>query len=108
LAEHNGLPPPLIEKLAPVGYHLEHAKLCRLDGSVFLHLVYVQGTNEFSTYLKPLAAGPPAGAPKVVHQIDSGHEHIAFFQTSQLTAIFVTDQSSDAALTLARSAARVL
>jgi anti-sigma factor RsiW len=105
LAQRNGLPASLVVALTPAGYHLEHAKLCRLDGRLFLHVVYAQGTTEISTYLRPRDTQPLAAA---IHQTESGHEHIAYFQTNQLTAMFVTDQSSEAALSFAQSAARLL
>lgn len=106
LAQHSGISASLIPRLAPAGYRFEHGKLCRLTGQVFLHLVYAQDGNEISVYLRPLDKQAFSGAG--LHEADSGREHIAYFQTSQLTAMFVTDQSSAAALSLARSARRVL
>jgi anti-sigma factor RsiW len=114
LAQHNGLPPSLIATLTPPGYRLVEAKLCRLDGRVFLHLVYAQGSREFSTYLRALDAPLLPGAVtetdngKLLHQADSGGDHIASFQTAKLTAMFVTDQPGTAALSLARFAAQRL
>lgn len=108
LAASNGLPSSFVTSLEPAGYHLEHAKLCRLAGRVFLHLVFTQGANEFSTYLTRPPAQPLGSPGKHIYETNSGHEHIAYFQTSQLTAMFVTDQSADAALSIARSAAGTL
>jgi anti-sigma factor RsiW len=105
LAQRNGLPGSFVAALAPAGYHLEHAKLCRLDGRLFLHIVYADGTTEFSTYLRPRDSQP---LPAAIQETDSGREHIAYFQTDHLTAMFVTDQSSEAALSFAQSAARLL
>jgi hypothetical protein len=113
LAESNGFRVSLTA-LAPAGYHLERAKLCRLDGYVFLHVVYAQGTLEFSAYLRSLDSQPVHGPMRETvggmhpQETDAGHEHVAYFRTSQLVAIFVTDQSSKAALSLARFAVGVL
>jgi anti-sigma factor RsiW len=114
LAERSGIPGSLVTRLAPAGYRLEHGKLCGLDGRAFLHLVYAQGTHEFSAYLRPLDGRQfaftvrAAVAAEPLHEADTGHEHISYFQTGQLTAIFVTEQSTDAASSIARAAARVL
>jgi anti-sigma factor RsiW len=114
LAERNGVPPPTVLALAPAGYHLELGKLCRLDGRVFLHLVYAREGREFSTFLRRrdfqllVGAKRETAAGKSLYQADDRGEHIAYFQTRQLTAMFVSDQSSDASLTAARFAAQVL
>jgi len=113
LARKIGLPESLVTAPVAAGYRLERGKLCRLDGRTFLHLVYAQGAREFSSYLRLLDAQPRAGftretTAKVVHKADSGREHIAYFQTGQLTAMFVSDESGDAALSFARFAARAL
>jgi hypothetical protein len=55
---------------APVlaGYSLVRAKFCRLDGQRVLHLVYTDGTTEYSLYLTP------PGAPTSVAEIRQGGE----------------------------------
>jgi len=106
LAQHNGLPASSFANLAPPGYHLEHAKLCRLEGRAFLHLVYAQGASEFSAYLRPLDVASTRDA--TVRASTSSKLHIAYFQTTHLSAVVVTDQSSAATLAIARSAAKAL
>lgn len=103
LAQRNGIPASLIATLTPPAYRFEHGKLCRLGDKVFLHLVYARGGSEFSVYLRP-----SSGAEELLRQAESGGEHVAYFQTTRYTALFVTDRSSAAALSLARSAASVL
>lgn len=105
LAQRNGIPGSLVARLAPVGYKLEHGKLCRLDGRIFLHLVYVQGNHECSTYLRPL---PDVFGGKSIQRSETHHEYVAYFQNSKLGAIFVTDQSEAAVMSVAHSAARLL
>lgn len=108
LAQRNGIPASLIATLAPPAYHFEHGKLCRLGHELFLHLVYSQGGSEFSVYLRFSGSRPLAGAENPLRAVRTGGEHIAYVQTNRYTAVFVTDRSSSAALSLARSAASVL
>lgn len=87
------------------GYRLERVKLCRLNGNIYLHLVYSDGAQEFSIFLRhrerePMTAPASAG--------DRRNEHLAAFRTAALTAVVVTEQSGDAALRLAKLAARAL
>lgn len=102
--------------LAPVGYRLEHGKLCRLDGRPFLHLVYTNGANEVSVFLRPWDDPEPSQGTametvnnSVLYTVDIGPEHLSFFQTRQLTAVVVSDQSDGkTALSVASSIARAL
>jgi len=111
LAERPGVSVPLS---APPGYHLDRGRLCRLEGQVYLHLVYSNGAQEFSLFLRHRGAELPPGAAKdsangrPLYTADRGHEHVAFLQTDRLTALIVTDQSSRTALELARFAASTL
>ncbi len=74
LAERTGVAPSAVLALAPPGYHLARAKRCALDGRPFLHLVYSNGAQEFSAYLRPRDAGWPAridernGAWRALHR----------------------------------------
>ena len=43
---------PTTAPAAIAGYHMEHAKLCRLNGRIFLHVVYSDGSREFSLFLR--------------------------------------------------------
>jgi anti-sigma factor RsiW len=114
LAQRTGIAPSLVGRITPLGYSLVEAKLCRLDGRVFLHLVYAHDAGHFSVYLRALDGQPLPGAVretdngKPLHELASGHQHIASFQSGNLTAMFVTDQSDAAALSLARFAAQRL
>jgi anti-sigma factor RsiW len=111
LADRPGVDVPVA---APAGYHLDRGKLCRLEGKVYLHLVYSNGAQEFSLFLRHRGAELPPGTAREtangrpLYTADRGHEHVAFLQTDRLTAVIVTDQSSQAALALARFAASSL
>ena len=114
LAKRTGLTGSWVTSVAPAGYRLEEGKLCRLDGRLFLHLVYAQGGHQFSVYMRSAGDQPLSGevretvSGKHLYEAEASHEYMAYFQTGQLTAIFVTNESSQVALSLARSAAEVL
>jgi anti-sigma factor RsiW len=113
LARLNGVAKSVVNVLAPEGYRLEHAKLCRLNKQIFLHLIYANGRRNISIYVRSrkdeLVSGEVRSASgRSVYEVDAGREHIAYFQAGQLTALLVTDESREAALSFAQSAARAL
>ncbi len=116
LAQQGGMEASVLMSLAPAGYRLEHGKLCRLDGRPFLHLVYTNGANEVSVFLRPWDDPEPSQGTamgtvnnSVLYTVDIGPEHLSFFQTRQLTAVVVSDQSDGkSALSVASSIARAL
>lgn len=102
LAGGQGVSASALEAIAPAGYRLAKGKLCRLDGQFFLHLVYVNGSENFSVFLRH------ADGSRTIHAETQGAEHVAGFQEHQLTTLIVTEQPGDAAERFARSAAAVL
>jgi hypothetical protein len=106
LTESEGISRAVPAALAPV-YRLERAKVCWLDGRSFLHLVYSDGTGEFSLYLR--ARGRLPGAIRGIANggslriPSSGAERLLSFENSRLVAVVVTDQPDDAALRFARA-----
>jgi len=102
LAQRHGVPDSVFDRITPAGYHLAEGKLCFLDGKVFLHLVYANDAGKVSVFLRP------ADRVESVHAETHGAEHVAGFQDKRLSAVFVTEQSGDAAMRLARSAAAVI
>jgi anti-sigma factor RsiW len=102
LARRQGVPDSAIDGIAPAGYHLAQGKLCFLDGKIFLHLVYSNEAGQVSVFLRP------ADRVEAVHAESHGAEHVAGFQDRKLSALFVTEQSGDAAMQFARSAAAVI
>ena len=114
LAGRVGLSATILNAVAPREYRLERGKLCRLDGRVFLHLVYSDGSRETSVFLHAHDPGSIPGRPR---ETANGHplyasqirgEALAAVQTPQLTAVFVTAGHSGDVLNLARSAANTL
>jgi anti-sigma factor RsiW len=92
------------------GYHLEHGKICRLGGQLYLHLVYTDGTTEFSLFLRPRdgerLTGRISGASngRLLRASDSGNEHLAAFATSHLIAIIAVDKPAGESVDCARAA----
>jgi hypothetical protein len=105
LAARQGVSSSLIAAVAPPGYRLVEGKLCRLDGRIFLHLVYANGLANFSVFLRRPDGNVPAGTSREILAVTQGAEHIAGFEDPQLSALIVTEQSGNAALAFARSAA---
>ncbi|HXQ27053.1 MAG TPA: zf-HC2 domain-containing protein [Candidatus Acidoferrales bacterium] len=114
LAKQHGIPGSEVLALASEGYHLERGRMCGLDNRAFLHLVYSDGTREFSVYLRLRDAERLPGAiretvsGKPLRTCDLGSEHIASFETPRVTALVVADGSAEDALHFARLAAAAL
>lgn len=104
LAERQGIPASAVAHLAPEGFQLERGKLCRVNGRVYVHLVYSNGSDQTSMFLRRQRPAPFSG----IGTIDAGAEHAAFFSTSDVNAIVVSDRSREAAEKAAETARRVL
>jgi anti-sigma factor RsiW len=91
-----------VAALAPAGYRLERAKMCGIDGQPALHLVYTNGAQEVSVFVRRGGGMEPVSAHSV------GPEHLARFRTARHEAVIVTAGSSGECLQFARFAARVL
>lgn len=85
LAAQSGLSVVQVEALAPAGYWLEHAKTCGLDGQRMLHLVFTNGTQEYSLYVRPHQS-----TKERVRIVRSNSEQVAGFETGHFTAFVVT------------------
>jgi Putative zinc-finger len=113
LAEQQGVAGSVPMAVAS-GYHLERAKVCWLDRRSFLHLVYSDGTGEYSLFLRAregqgipgeIRSGASGEFPR---SSVSGFEHLSSFETSRLTAVVVTDQPADAAQRFAKAVSSVI
>lgn len=114
LAGQQGISPSAVAALSSGAYRLVRGKLCFLDRQIYLHLVLSDGTQEVSVYLRR-SDGVPLSGPvrevangRLVCTSDISREHLASFETPQLVALIVSDQSAEAALKAARFAATVL
>jgi anti-sigma factor RsiW len=104
IAQGQGVSPSGIHAPEAGGYRLERAKLCRLNGNLYLHLVYSDGAQEFSLFLRHREQEPIA---KPTNAGDRQNEHLVAFRTAALSAVVVSEQNGDA-LRLARLAAQAL
>lgn len=75
-----------VQALAATGYRLERAKVCRLGGTPFMHLVYAKGNREFSVYMKVRGDKPLPDAAST-----SGNLQLASFARGRVQAVIVTD-----------------
>jgi hypothetical protein len=106
LAVREGVSSAMIQAIAPPGYHFEQARLCRLDGTVYLHLVYsdAAGKRDFSVFLD----GKDRSHDEKIYAASIGAEHVAGFEDGHVKAVIVTDQSGDSALRFAQYAVSVI
>lgn len=102
LAQREGIAPPRVDLLAPPGYRFEHAKLCRLNGSLVMHLVYSNGAQQVSIFLRPSAR------TLAVHTASRDGDAIAECATPRAWALVVTGQSRAEAARIARQVASAL
>lgn len=104
LGRRRGIAVPALDALVPAGYRFEHAKLCRLNGLIYLHLVYSEGSREISVFLRP----PDSAGRAEVRIAQVGGECVAAFDNAHVSAIVVTEQSRAKAAEVARYASSVL
>jgi anti-sigma factor RsiW len=117
LGSRVGVPHSAVLGAAPSGYRLVRGKICVLDSYVYLHLVYSDGTREFSLYLRPRGVGQLPRATREAAQASNGttigecgvgSDHVAAFETPRLTVLLVTDQPAATGASLAQSIATAL
>lgn len=104
IAELAGKRGIFIPQLAQDGYRLQRAKLCRLNGTIYLHAIFTDAAGaEMSLFLGNGGAGDSP-----VRTYDSSSEHVAYFETARAKGIVVSNGSKDAAAQMAQSAERAL
>lgn len=75
-----------VKALDATGYKLERAKVCRLGGTPYMHLVYAKGGREFSVFMRVRGDRPVPEAAS-----SSGNLQLASFARGRVQAIVVTD-----------------
>jgi hypothetical protein len=73
------------QRVALSGYRLLRAKICLLDGQRVLHLVYNDGSGEYSLFL------PAGNKPVPEGETWDGAEHIEGFHAGRKTGLVVSD-----------------
>ena len=90
-----GIPDSALQNLRVAGYYVDRAKLCRLNGRLYLHAVYTNGTQELSVYFgrgdASALAGRPTKSPNGVEVFDfeSYGQQIASFRRADITTVVV-------------------
>jgi anti-sigma factor RsiW len=92
-------PLPSVATLAPEGYRLEKAKMCRLNGQPALHLVYTNGSTEVSVFVRS-----QTGSAHGVRMTGAG---LASFQNDRVEVIAASGSTGEC-LEFARIAAAKL
>jgi anti-sigma factor RsiW len=93
LADRQAIPHFAIDAVSRAGFHLDRARLCTLNGRIFMHLVYSDDSHEFSVFLRRSAPGDKD--PNATRQI--GGDCVAGIEMPEVAALVVTPQMSDAA-----------
>jgi anti-sigma factor RsiW len=75
-----------VKALESTGYKLQRAKVCRLGGKPYMHLVYSKGSREYSVYMR-------VRGDKAVRDTasSSGNLQLASFSRGRVQAVIVTD-----------------
>lgn len=90
LARRFGLTAEKAQALAPSGYRLLQAKTCGLDGHAELHLVFSDGAQQISLYVRPRP-----GALAAITTAEFGAEALALVQNARYSALAVATVSAN-------------
>jgi anti-sigma factor RsiW len=86
LEKSQGISDADVKAVEATGYRLERAKICRLAGEPYMHLVYAKGGREFSVYLRAKDGRTAAEAVSA-----AGNLQLASFTRGRIQAVIVTD-----------------
>ena len=92
-----------VKALEATGYKLQRAKICRLGGAPWIHLVYARDGREFSVYMrvKEDPSVPESAAT-------SGNLQLASFTHGRVQAVIVTDAPKGECAKFAKDAEHAL
>ena len=113
IKEHAG-DASVIPALAPAGYHIDRVRLCELEVSNYVHLVYTDGEHDISFFIRQQDGETLAGKMVLkvkgtpIHAEQSGDLYVSGFQSSEFTVLVVTGESEERALHFAVGAANAL
>ena len=103
LATKQGLTGADVKALEATGYKLERAKVCRLSGAPYMHLVYVKDSREVSVFMRVRNAQDTPDAAGT-----SGTLQLASFTRGPVEAIVVTGAPKGECAQFARKAEAAL
>ncbi|HVW10172.1 MAG TPA: zf-HC2 domain-containing protein [Bryobacteraceae bacterium] len=92
-----------VKALEATGYKLERARICRLGGAPWIHLVYARDGREFSVYMRVNGDHPVPEAAS-----SSGNLQLASFAHGHVQAVIVTDAPKGECAKFAKDAERAL
>jgi len=92
LAQSRDIQASAVQVLGRDRYRLEKAKICKLDGLLYLHLVYTDGTRETSAYLH--SRKTPGFSPLATAEVSGAY--LAVINGAHVTALFVGGRAEDA------------
>ena len=111
--EHTG-DAEVIAALAPEGYHVDRVRLCELDLSNYVHLVYRDGESEISFFIRRQDGEKLAGKPTrkvrgtTIYSETVSALYVAGFQSPRYTILVVSGQSRERSLHFAVNAANAI
>jgi anti-sigma factor RsiW len=92
-----------VKALEATGYRLQRAKICRLGGAPWIHLVYARDGREFSVYLRVRES---QSVPEA--ESSSGNLQLASFTHGRVQAVIVTDAPKGECAKFAKEAEHAL
>ena len=78
-----------VKAIEATGYKLQRAKICRLGGKAYIHLVYAKDGREVSVYLR--SRGDQKADGNDAASSTAGNLHLASFAQGQVQAVIVSD-----------------
>jgi anti-sigma factor RsiW len=103
LEDSQGISDADVKAVEATGYRLERAKICRLAGLPYMHLVYAKDGREFSVYMRATGGKPVPEADST-----SGNLQLASFARGRVQAVIVTDAPRGDCLQFTRDAEAAL
>jgi anti-sigma factor RsiW len=92
-----------VKALEATGYRLQRAKICRLGGAPWIHLVYAREGREFSVYMR---VREDQSVPESAES--SGNLQLASFTHGRVQAVIVTDAPKGECAKFAKDAEHAL
>jgi hypothetical protein len=101
----------LVSELAPAGYHIDRAKICDLVDRSYVHLVYTDGNNEVTVFVRRNSGERMAGervanvAGAAIYSASEADVQVSGFLAKGLTVLVVDDLPRPQVISIAEHAA---
>jgi anti-sigma factor RsiW len=103
IEKSQGIPDADVKALEATGYTLQRARICRLGGAPWIHLVYARDGREFSVYMR---VKEDQSVPKSAES--AGSLQLASFTHGHVQAVIVTDAPKGECAKFAKDAEHAL